>query len=248
MDRTKPSKRKSALSDITPNPGPGMLLTVEEHDSLDRCEQVLKALFAGHSSRFSRFEWDAIQQYVRRDALADIVRQYWYDYKVDRRTKGSDFKRELTKVVTHLAHLQEAIQAVSAETKNALNRVMQPPTREHPERRDIFGEAERLNNLILEHSRPLVLVKYVKLPAIRLPKAGDALSKVWVSISQQEFDRNTKVCPADSRQRLFSDNFEFESEGMYFVHVMLQAIDPAITYSNVRTGMRRAAASSPKTR
>lgn len=246
MAEGKRGRRRSALSDITPSPGPGPIPTVRELDSLRRCDKAAEALFGSPQSMFSRFDRVDVARHMRRDALAEVVRWYWYNDMEDRRTKGSDLKRELAKVVTHLDALERAMAAVQPETRHALNRLLKPPTWEESKRQDIFGQAERLNSLILEQCRPLVAKTFTKEAATSVPNACKALASIWEGLSQQPFERNTKICPAAGSGSLVTDNYGFESDGMHFVHVMLQAIDPAVTYSKVRSGMRRVAACRPR--
>lgn len=242
MAKARQDRRRSALSDITPNPGPGSIPSIRDLESLGRCEIAIEALFGSPRSEFSRFDRNDVARHTRRGVLADVVRWYWYNDMEDRRTKGSDLKRELAKVVTHLASLKGAMAAVAPETRHALNRMLKPPTQEQPERQDIFGEAERLNNLILEQCRPLVALKFTKQASTSVANACERLALIWEKISQQSFERNTKPNNIERGRKLVTDNFEFENEGMHFVHVLLQAIDPDVTYSKVRSGMMRVAA------
>lgn len=179
MAEARRDRRRSALSDITPNPGPGSIPSIRELESLSRCDIAIEALFGSPRSEFSQFDRNDVARHTRRDVLAEVVRWYWYNDMEDRRTKGSDLKRELAKVVTHLASLKGAMAAVAPETRHALNRLLKPPTQEQPERQDIFGEAERLNNLILERSRPLVALKFTKQASTSVVNACERLASIW---------------------------------------------------------------------
>jgi hypothetical protein len=238
---------RSALSDFTPSYGPGGILTVRSRDSLRRCYRATVALFRSRQAEFSAFDWAHVRRHLGPAVLNDVVRWYWYAYDHDRRTKGSDLKRELAKVVTHLDPLVAAMGAVPPASRRVLNRLLSPPTRERPEPLDLFSQAEQLNALLLEHCGPLVEPKFVKQPSTSAERACAALIPIWENISQQQFDRNTKAEKSGRGTVLITDNYVFESDGMHFLHVMLQAIDPTITYSRVRTAIRRQAAPARST-
>lgn len=248
MAKSGANRKRSALSDITPNPGPGPMPTVRELDSLSRCDRAVEALFGSPRSRFSRFDQDNVARHLRREGLAEVIRWYWYNDMEDKRTKASDLKRELAKVVTHLAKLEVAMAAVQPATRHALNRLLKPPTKEQPERQDVFGEAERLNILLLKHCQPLVTSKFKKQASTSVANACERLAAIWENISQQPFERNTKTSKTNGGGKLVSDILEFENDGMHFVHVLLQAIDPNVTYSKVRSGMRLMTARAPRER
>ena len=234
---------RSVLSDITPDPGPGPIQSRQELDSLERCATAIRALFELSNSRLSRFNNRDIRTAINDDVLADIVRWYWYNEKRDRRTKASDLKRELKTIVTHLKYVVEEMKGVPPATRLAIDLMLMPLKGPMPRRQEVFGEAERLNTLLLKHFQPLVESNFTRQSSSCIIAAGESLASLWENISHESFKRNKKYCEAS---QVVSDKFEFESEGMHFVHVMLQSIDPTVTFSKVRSAMVRVAARAPR--
>ena len=246
MNKKLRAQPRSGLSDLLPDPGPGAILTLRSQNSLRRCYREAVELFFLKRSYFTKCNRSEVKEILRPNVLHHIVRWYWHLHDHEHRTKGSDLKHELTRVVTHLKPLVEAMGEIHPKTRGVLNQMMVPPDMVESCQHDVFSDIEQLNKRLLETCDPLVKPKFIKRPTDTLDKSCEALLRLWERISKTEFQRNTKIGSSRPGRSLTKDKFEFESDGMHFVHVLLQAIDPKITYSQVRTSVRRIAGRAPK--
>lgn len=240
LDTATSARLRSAPSELIPNPGPGYFLNTRETKSLYRCYRAAIMLLRKKNAVFARNDWRYVRRHLNPNSIKNIVIWYWYRHNFDKSIRDSELKRDLKKFVTHLGPLVNNISKLRPETKRILNRAMAPPTMFQPKQEDVISEIERLNGEFLAVCKPLVLADFIKGGSTSVREACNDLTNLWESIFNKDFKYNSRVVPSGERKKLTTDAYEFENRGMHFIHVLLQAIDPKITYSQVRNGVREA--------
>ncbi len=229
---------RSALSRLNADLGPGFLPDLRRIESVQRCKSALSSIFGGYLKNDKNLFSLMNEEYSTGDDLISAINWYWWQYDVDHRTSDADLKNDLQDLVKILKQLVPAINAVPARTKQVVNQMIARPQNSTYLSGFTLDDVSQISAVLIERCGHIVDKNYVRGPSTAVPHTCARLMKLWSKITKKKFTKSNVHLAANRSPTLVKDDIEFKNNGMHFLHVVLQAIDPSVTFSKVLTGVQ----------
>ncbi len=245
--QAKGPKERSKLADTMPNLGPGLFLDERARIGTTRTYRAILSFLRTVSIERSGVGWREARQHLR-PVLENIVQRYWADSDYDKRLTWADMKLEVRRLRQRLRRLQAAIDELPRPVAQALNFEISRRAGDGLVVSDHLTRARTSNVAIECACKPILKRRSKKTPSLSVRQACAALLSLREAITGQPFTRTWATVKTRDRLVAARGPREFASTDALFVQVALGAIDPTVTISTIRSGLKDVAQAKPKSK
>jgi uncharacterized protein YdaT len=238
LSRRKVEQR--ALTRLDPNFGPGMFDSEEIIASVQRTQSDVMIFFRRRGKDWlksdHKMNWVDIE-----DSLRLICRIYYSDKQYDQAISISDIKRSLKPIERSLSTSNKLIKSASPESLSAIYVALRKKKPHHSAiSKNYIDDLMETNDVVMSAIQQINAIKAKKVKKRCVENACARAIVLCEQITRRKFTYTYALAQLRHSERSARVESEFEHADPEFVHAVMRGIDPSISISRVRTGLRDA--------